>query len=246
MGHKVNPKIFRIGLSESWNSRWFARGKDYAQYLKQDTEIRKYLTNKLKDAGVERIEIERSPDNINIIINSSRPGIIIGRGGAGIEEIKKYIEKKIISARGGFLPETDASLDYASDEGVSSRQTSNWNKKIKLQINIKEVSKPQLSAQLVAQNIAQELEKRIPYRRAMKRNIESVMKAGAQGVKVICSGRLDGVEIARQETLSQGKIPLHTLRADIDYGIATACTTYGTVGVKVWIYKGEVFHDTAK
>lgn len=212
MGHKVNPKVFRIGLSEDWNSRWFGSGQQYIKNLEQDNKIRKYLIKKLKDGGVEKVEIERSPDNTSLTIHSSKPGIIIGRGGAGIEELKKYIEKKIIK-----------------------------NKKVKLSINIKEVNNPQLSAQIVAQNIALELEKRIPYRRAMKRNIESVMRAGAQGVKVITSGRLGGVEIARQETLSQGKIPLHTLRADISYGLATAWTTYGAVGVKVWIYKGEVF-----
>ena len=212
MGHKVNPKVFRIGLSEDWDSRWFARGASYNKYLEQDTAIRKYLTGKLKDAGLEKITIERSPDKIDVNVHSSKPGIIIGRGGAGIEELKKYLEKKIIK-----------------------------DKTLKLNINIKEVSKPQLSSPIVAQNIANELEKRIPYRRAMKRNIESVMKAGAQGVKVVCSGRLGGVEIARQETLVEGKIPLHTIRADIDYGVATAFTTYGSVGVKVWIYKGEVF-----
>lgn len=224
MGHKVSPKIFRIGLSEDWNSRWFARGPNYNQYLKEDTQIREYLNKKLKDCGVEKVTIERSPANINVFIHSSKPGIVIGRGGTGIEEIKKYIEKKIVSK---VYPLTSLKRG-----------------KIKLQLNIKEISKPQLSAQIVAQNIATELEKRIPYRRAMKRNMEATMKAGAQGVKVICSGRLDGVEIARQETLLQGKIPLHTLRADISYGRATAYTTYGTVGVKVWVYKGEVFQKT--
>ncbi len=220
MGHKVNPKIFRIGLSEDWDSCWFESGQKYVEYLEQDTKIRQYLTKKLKDGGVKKVEIERSPDNLNVIIYSSKPGIIIGRNGAGVEELKKYIQKKIIKDK--FLPNSN------------KRKTS-------LQINIKEVSKPQLSAQIIAQNIALELEKRVPYRRAMKRNMESVMKAGAQGVKVIASGRLDGVEIARQETLSKGKIPLHTLRADIDYGVAVARTTYGAVGVKVWIYKGEKF-----
>lgn len=212
MGHKVNPKIFRIGLSEKWSSRWFASGNKYSTYLKQDTQIRDYSTKKLKDCGLKQIEIERSHENINITINSSKPGIIIGRGGAGIEEIKNQIIKKIIK-----------------------------NKKTKININIKEVSKPQLSAPITAGNIAQELEKRIPYRRSMKRNLENIMKAGAQGAKIILSGRLAGVEIARQETLSQGKIPLHTLRSDIDYGTNTARTTYGAIGVKVWIYKGEKF-----
>jgi len=214
MGHKVSPKIFRMGLSEDWDSRWFNRGKIYQQYLKEDTAVRKYLNQKLRDSGLEKIIIERSPDNLIITINSSKPGMIIGRGGGSVEEIKKYIQKKIAK---------------------------NNNSKIKLQINIKEINRPQLSAPIVAQNIALDLEKRIPFRRSMKRNIESIMKAGALGVKIICSGRLDGAEIARCETLVHGKIPLHTIRADVDHGLATAFTTYGTVGIKVWIYKGEVF-----
>jgi len=217
MGHKVNPKVFRIGLSENWNSRWFGRGKSYVKNLEQDTSIRRYLVKKLREAGVEKVEIERSPEVINISIFSSKPGIVIGRGGAGIEELKKNINKEFVK-----------------------------NKKIKININIKEVSKPQLSAKIMAINIALELEKRIPYRRAMKRNMEAIMKAGAQGVKVITSGRLGGVEIARRETLAQGKIPLHTLRADIDYAHATAWTTYGAVGVKVWIYKGDKFEGLEK
>ena len=214
MGHKVNPKIFRIGLSENWTSRWFANGLNYPKYLEEDTKIRAYLSNKLKESGLQKIEIERTPDSINITIYSSKPGIIIGRGGTGVEEHKTYIQKKIVK-----------------------------DKKIKINTNIKEVSKPQLSAPIMAQNIASELERRIPYRRSMKRNIESIMKAGAKGVKIICSGRLGGVDIARQETLTQGKIPLHTLRANIDYGTATANTTYGATGVKVWIYKGEIFDN---
>lgn len=212
MGHKVSPKIIRLGITQKWNSRWFGRGKDFVNNLKQDTLIRNFLSNKLKEGGVEKIEIERSPDKIDVLIYSSKPGIIIGRGGSGIEEVKTYILKKIIK-----------------------------NKKVKINLNIKEVSKPQLSASIVAQNIAFELEKRVPYRRAMKRNMESTEKAGAQGIKVICSGRLNGSDIARAETLTIGKIPLHTLRANIDYGVARANTTYGVIGVKVWIYKGEIY-----
>ncbi|MBU4360767.1 30S ribosomal protein S3 [Patescibacteria group bacterium] len=213
MGHKVNPKIFRIGLSENWSSRWFKHGPLFAKQLEQDTGMRKYLTSKLRECSLESVEIERSPDNINITLHSSKPGIIIGRGGSNIEEIKKYLQQKILK-----------------------------NRKIKMSINIKEVNKPQLSAPIMAQNISLELEKRIPYRRVMKRNIEVIMKAGAQGVKIACAGRLGGVEIARTEKLTQGKIPLHTLRASIDYGTATAKTTYGAIGVKVWIYKGEKFN----
>ncbi len=212
MGHKVNPKIFRISTNSKWNSQWFATGKDYAKNVEEDVKIKKYLLKKLRDTGIDRIETERTADKLTIIIHSAKPGMIIGRGGGGVEEIKKYLQKNIIK-----------------------------NNKKKIDIDIKEVSKPQLSAQVVAGNIAIELEKRIPYRKAMKRMIESSMKAGAQGIKIICSGRLDGAEIARTEKLSQGKVPLHTLRADIDYARTAAFTTYGAVGVKVWIYKGEYF-----
>ncbi|OIO16556.1 30S ribosomal protein S3 [Candidatus Kuenenbacteria bacterium CG11_big_fil_rev_8_21_14_0_20_37_9] len=212
MGQKINPKLFRMGQSVSWSGKWFAERKKYVEYLKQDTAINKLLAGKFKEAGVDKIEIERNTDTLNIIINSSRPGVVIGKGGAGIEELKKMISKKIVK-----------------DE------------KKKIEINIREVSKPNLSANIVAQNVATELERRVPYRRVMKRNMELVMKAGAKGVKVICSGRLGGVDIARRETLSQGKIPLHTMRADIDYSRLAARTTYGAIGVKVWIYKGEVF-----
>lgn len=219
MGHKVNPKIFRVGLSEDWDSRWFKLGKAFRQQLYQDVLVRRYLTKKLRESGIEKIVIERSTDNMIVTVHSSKPGVIIGRGGAGIEEIKKYLMQKIIF------------------KGQNKKSP-----KTKLQLNIKEVSRPQLSAPIVAQNIAMELEKRIPYRRAMKRHIESVLKAGALGVKVICAGRLDGVDIARRETMVHGEIPLHTMRANIDYGQTTAFTTSaGTVGVKVWIYKGEVF-----
>jgi len=212
MGQKINPKLFRMGQSVSWSGKWFAERKKYVEYLKQDTAINKLLAGKFKEAGVDKIEIERNTDTLNIIINSSRPGVVIGKGGAGIEELKKMISKKIVK-----------------DE------------KKKIEINIREVSKPNLSANIVAQNVATELERRVPYRRVMKRNMELVMKAGAKGVKVICSGRLGGVDIARRETLSQGKIPLNTMRADIDYSRLAARTTYGAIGVKVWIYKGEVF-----
>jgi len=219
MGHKVNPKIFRIGISEEWDSRWFKLGKNYREQLYQDVLIRKYLNKKLKEASLEKIVTERSPDSLIVTIYSSKPGVIIGRGGTGVEEIKKQIEKIIFKG-----------------QNKKSRKT-------KLQLNIKEVSRPQLSAPIVAQNIANELEKRIPYRRAMKRHMESVLKAGALGVKIICSGRLDGIDIARQETQAQGEIPLQTIRANIDYGLSIAYTsTAGTVGVKVWIYKGELFN----
>jgi small subunit ribosomal protein S3 len=217
MGHKVSPKIFRIGINEKCDSQWFGYGKKFIEYLTEDEAIRVYLRGKLKDGGLEKIEIERSLDKINIIVYASKPGVVIGRGGTGIEDLKKYILKKIFRQR-------------LAKEG-----------KVNFQINIREVDKPNMSAGIVAQNIATDMEKRMPFRRSMKRGMELVMKNGAEGVKIICSGRLDGAEIARRESLSIGKIPLHTLRAKIDHAKATALTTYGTVGVKVWIYKGEVF-----
>ncbi|HOY55942.1 MAG TPA: 30S ribosomal protein S3 [bacterium] len=212
MGHKVNPKIFRIGITTNWNSKWFASGRDYTEKAQQDITIRRYIMKKMHDGGVVNVEIERSHDKIGIVIHSAKPGIIIGRGGASVEETRQYILKKIIK-----------------------------DKSVKINIDIKEVSKPQLSAMIVTQNIVADIEKRIPFRRSMKRSIESVLKAGALGVKIVCSGRLDGAEIARREMLYQGKIPLHTLRADIDYARLAAHTTYGAVGIKVWIYKGDIF-----
>jgi len=199
MGHKVSPKIFRISLSEKWNSRWFAHGKNFAKYLEQDYRIRTYVQEKLKDAGLNSVEIERSPEKIELFIYSSKPGIIIGRGGAGINDLKNYIERKIIK-----------------------------DKKIKLQISIKEVSKPQIAATIVAQNVAFELEKRVPYRRVMKRNLENIMRAGAQGSKIICSGRLGGVDIARSETQIEGKIliqilPVFLVNLTITRRVASIC-----------------------
>jgi len=211
MGHKVNPKIFRIGISKTWNSKWFS-DTNYIAHLKQDISIRKYVEKKLKEASLDNVIIDRSVGKIEINIYSARPGMIIGKGGAGIESMKKYILQKILKT-----------------------------KKTKVDINIKEVNKPNLSARIIAQNIAIDLEKRMPYRRVMKKYIDQVIKAGGQGVKIVCGGRLGGVEIARSESLSEGKIPLHTIRADIDYSRLVANTTYGVIGVKVWIYKGEYF-----
>ncbi len=211
MGQKVNPKAFRLGQTQTWASKWFAK-KDYAEFLKEDILVRKFLKKKLKDAGIDKISIERSPTEITIIIEAARPGIIIGRGGSGIEEIKKDILGKFLK---------------------SVKQN--------VKINIQEVDNPNLSAANIVYHISQDIEKRMPFRRVMKQSIDKVMKAGAEGVKVILAGRLNGVEIARTETLFQGKIPLHTLRANIDYSRGVANTTYGTIGIKVWIYKGDVF-----
>jgi len=210
MGRKVHPKIFRVGQIYSWNSKWFS-SKNYSTFLKQDIQIRKFIMNELKDASIARIEIERAANTITTIIFSAKPGIIIGRGGKGVENLKNKISKK-------FLPP-----------------------KTTLNINIQEVKNPNLAAEIVTQAIIADLEKRMPYRRVMKQAISRVEKAGAKGIKVIVSGRLNGAEIARTETLTWGKLPLHTLRAEIDYARGKAMTTYGTIGVKVWIYKGEVF-----
>lgn len=220
MGHKVNPKIFRVGLSTSWNSKWFASGREYATQAKEDFKIRRHIMKKLAEAGLDHVEIERSRDKMKITIFSSRPGVIIGKGGSGIEDLKKFVVKSILKIK----KEKDAKIDIA----------------------IKEVAQPQLSAMIVAKNVAMELERRIPFRRAIKKTIEAVMKAGAEGVKVTVGGRLDGAEIARRESLSQGKMPLHTLRSDIDYSRVVAETAYGTIGIKVWIYKGEYFAKVEK
>lgn len=215
MGRKINPKLFRLGLSENWLSRWYS-GKDYAQFLQQDVTIRRFLKNKLKESGIDRIEIERNRGEITINIQAAKPGLIIGRGGAGIEDLKKLIARKFLE------------------------------RSMKLQLNVTEVSNPSLSAAVIVQAVAEDLERRIPFRRVLKQNIEKVMHAGAKGVKIIVSGRLNGVDIARREKLVQGTIPVSTLRADVNYSRGIASTTYGVIGIKVWIYKGELFTKKAK
>jgi small subunit ribosomal protein S3 len=210
MGQKVHPRIFRIGITTNWKSKWFSK-KDYAEYLEQDIKIRKYLAKKLRDAGIASIDIERSGMRVTVNLHTSKPGVVIGRGGAGADELKKDLKKNFL------------------------------NKKAQLNINIHEVPKPDLSASIICQSVIDQLEKRMPFRRVAKRVIEQVMQAGAKGAKIIVGGRLGGAEIARQEKFSQGSIPLHTLRADIDYARGGAQTTYGVIGVKVWINRGEVF-----
>jgi small subunit ribosomal protein S3 len=211
MGKKINPKIFRIKNIINWESRWFA-DKEYAKFLEQDILIKEYLYKKLLTAFVAKIEIERAAKQLTVIIHSARPGMIIGKGGVGIEAMKKTISRKYVK-----------------------------NKDIKVNVTIKEVSKPNLDAALVAQGIKFDIEKRIPYRRAMKQAISKVEKSGALGIKVIVAGRLNGADIARSEMLVSGKIPLHTLRANISYADEIAYTTYGVIGIKVWIYKGNIF-----
>lgn len=216
MGQKVNPISFRIGGLQTWRSKWFANKKDYRDLLAKDLELKKFLRKKLRHAALSTIEIERSPRVISINIYSSRPGIIIGRGGSGIEELKKEI-KKIIREN------------------------------IKIDINIKEVRQPETDARIVGYLVAEQLEKRIPFRRVIKQALERTRNnRSIQGAKISISGRLDGSDMSRTEVVNFGKIPLHTLRADIDFAVTEARTTFGVIGIKTWIYKGEVFEEKKK
>ena len=206
MGQKVNPHGLRVGVIKDWDSKWYAEA-DFADCLVEDYQIRKFLKKKLYNAGVSKIEIERTSDRVKIIISTAKPGMIIGKGGSEIEKVRAELQKMTTK---------------------------------KVVVDIKEVKRPDREAQLVAENIAQQLGNRISFRRAMKSCMGRAMKSGAKGIKASCAGRLGGADMARTETYSEGTIPLHTLRADIDYGFAEADTTYGKIGVKVWVYKGEV------
>ncbi len=212
MGQKVNPHGLRVGVIKDWDSKWYADA-DFADYLVEDYNIRKFLKKKLYQAGVSKIEIERASDRVKVVIFTAKPGVVIGKGGQEIENTKKELAKL-----------TDK----------------------KLTVDIKEIKRPDKDAQLVAENIAGQLENRVSYRRAMKSTMSRTMKTGALGIKACVSGRLGGADIARSEFYSEGTIPLQTLRADIDYGFAEADTTYGKIGVKVWIYKGEVLPSKNK
>ncbi len=207
MGQKVSPTGLRIGINKDWESRWMAPKKDFAKYLNEDIKIREYLEKNLKDAGISKIEIERNNNKCEVIIHTSKPGIIIGRGGEEIKVLKDKLSKLI-----------------------------NGN----VTVSIMDVKNIDLNATLVAQSIAKQIEARAPFRAAQKKAIRAAMKAGAKGIKTLVSGRLNGVEMARSEGYSEGNVPLHTIRADIDYGFAEALTTYGKLGVKVWINKGEI------
>ncbi len=210
MGQKVNPIGLRLGINRTWDSRWFA-DKGYGTLLHEDLKLRKFLQNRLRQAGVSRIIIERPAKRARVTIHTARPGVVIGKKGADIEKLRGDLQKMT----GG-----------------------------EVHLNIVEVRKPEIDAKLVADNIAQQLERRVAFRRAMKRAVQSAMRLGAQGIRINCSGRLGGAEIARMEWYREGRVPLHTLRADIDYGETTAVTTYGTCGVKVWVFKGEILaHD---
>lgn len=212
MGHKVHPKSFRLAVTRAWDASWFAK-KNFSALLREDVLIRAYLMKELKDALLDRVEIERARQKLTITIYTAKPGSVIGRSGAGIEELNKKIKKMFFRGR-----------------------------RIDLHVNVKEIQQPSLSAAVVGRQIAIDLEKRLPFRRSMKMTIERVLKAGALGVKVTISGRLNGAEIARTESLAHGKVPLHNLRADIDFASVAAHTIFGAIGVKVWINRGEMFH----
>ena len=213
MGQKVNPHGLRVGVIKDWDSRWYARNDKVGDLIVEDYKVRRFLKNTLKDAGVPKIEIERDSNKVRIYIHCSRPGVVIGKGGAEIEKLQAQVSKMIGKP---------------------------------VALSIVEVRTPDTNAQLVAENIASQLEKRIGFRRAMKNAIGRAMRMGAKGIKVMCGGRLGGAEIARSECYHEGTIPLQTLRADIDYGFAEAATTYGRIGVKVWIYKGEILSQTLR
>ncbi|MDZ4132766.1 MAG: 30S ribosomal protein S3 [Dethiobacteria bacterium] len=206
MGQKVSPIGFRIGIIRDWDARWFA-SKNYKELLHEDLAIRDYVKKKLESASVSRIEIERAANNLRINIHTAKPGMVIGRGGAGVEDLRKQLE------------------------AMTEK---------KVHLNIIEIKKPEMDAFLVAESVASQLERRIAFRRAMKQAVFRTMRNGAKGIKIACSGRLGGSEMARNESYHEGTVPLQTLRADIDYGLTEARTTYGRIGVKVWIYKGEI------
>ena len=207
MGQKVNPISLRVGVIRTWESRWFAEGKLYAEQLHEDIKLRTHLKKKLKHAGISKIEMERAANKLKVVISTARPGVVIGKKGAGIDALRDELQA----------------------------MTHN-----EVRLNIQEVRKPDVDAQLVAENIALQLEKRVSWRRALKKALASAIRGGVRGIKVQVSGRLDGAEIARTEWYNEKSVPLHTLRADIDYGTAEAATTYGIIGLKVWIYKGDV------
>lgn len=210
MGQKVNPNGMRLGINRTWDSRWYG-ANDYGQMLQDDLRIRKFINDRLKQAGIARIIIERPAKKAIITIHAAKPGIVIGKRGGDIEKLKAELSALM---------------------------------KAEVTLNIVEIRKPELDAKLVAESIAQQMERRVSYKRAMKRSIQSAMRLGAQGIRIMCSGRLGGIEIARTEEYREGRVPLHTLRADVDYGVGTAFTTFGACGVKVWIFKGEILeHD---
>jgi small subunit ribosomal protein S3 len=211
MGHKVHPTIHRTQVIYTWDSRWFGKRGLYQRFVKDDVRIREYLREKFKEALIDSISVERGPKQVTITMLAAKPGFIIGRGGSGLDDVRKHIERKFL------------------------------NMSLKVKINVQEVRNPSLSAHIVARTAVMDIEKRMPFRRVMKQTIERVMKAGAQGVKISMNGRLNGVEIARSEKLAAGTVPLITMRSDVDYAADEAQTMYGKIGVKVWVCRGEVF-----
>jgi small subunit ribosomal protein S3 len=216
MGQKVHPTGFRLGIATDWTSKWYANSADFANYLEEDLKIREFLKKKLAQAAVSRIQISRPAKSVAVTIHTARPGIIIGKKGEDIERLR---------------------IEVASLVSVHINN---------VKISIEEIRKPELDAQLVAEGVASQLERRVMFRRAMRRSVTNAMRIGAEGIKINVSGRLNGAEIARNEWYREGRVPLHTLRANVDYGFAEALTTYGILGVKVWIYKGEVFDLESK
>jgi len=206
LGQKVNPIGFRLGVIRTWDSNWVSK-KNFATWLHEDVRLRQYIRDNLSRAGISRVQIERAGDKVKINVHTARPGIVIGKKGAGVESLKKDLQRMV---------------------------------KGEVFLNIREVRKAEVDAQLVAENVAQQLVGRVAFRRAMKKAVSTAMKFGAKGIKIACSGRLGGAELARREWYREGRVPLHTLRADIDFGVATARTTYGAIGVKTWIFKGEI------
>src|SRR5512142_1578228 len=213
MGNKIHPKNFRLGVIYSWESKWFANKRDFSKMLREDLKIKNFLRTKLKESAVDHIEVDRTPRALTITVHTAKPGFIIGRGGTGVEDLKKALRDML--ARG--------------------------KEKLNLNLNIVEVPNPSLSAEIVLQSMISDTERRLPFRRVLKQHLDRVQKAGAKGVKLQMKGRLNGAEIAREEKLAWGSVPLHNLRADIDYAYGFARTLFGTIGIKVWIYRGEVF-----
>lgn len=222
MGHKVKPQLLRLGITGQWQSAWFPKKATSSRYLEEDLLIRETILKKVKEAGVDSIIIERAPGNYKVLVKTSRPGLVIGRGGKGAEELTALLESKLKKLRQRYGAKERAALN----------------------LTIGEVKRLDVSSSVIAQNIASDLERRIPTRRTMRKYIDQIMQnRSVQGAKIRIAGRLNGAEIARSEQLTQGKLPLQNLRANIDYGEATAFTIYGTIGVKVWIYKGEIFKE---
>ncbi len=212
MGQKVHPHGFRLGITRTWDSRWYSQ-REYGDFLIEDLKLRDYVKNRLSQAGISKIEIERAAGKIRLVIYTARPGIVIGPKGSEIEKLRRELLR------------------------ITDREVI---------VDIKEIRKPEIDAQLVAENIAQQLERRIAFRRAMKKAVTSALKSGAKGIRIATAGRLGGAEMARREWYREGRVPLHTLRADIDYGFAQAATTYGVIGVKVWIFKGELIKNVTE